>query len=199
MHSGTYGQLEGAPGPSALQTKEPPADRSVSTFSTSQSALRSAQGLFPQHAPRLRLQPGTTNTVCVCEMWMHSWSRGLLSNRCLSALTVQCCRPPLLLLGGRAHPALLQTAHHLDGDHAVLGRPAAWLHRASAGRSEPACGFSLPGAVCPAIGAKVRSRWVTAKDLCTRTRATFTQFFFTSPVQRVTVPPKPCAVVLVYL
>lgn len=70
--------------------------------------------------------------------------------------TVQCCRPSLLLLRSRAHPALLQAACHLNGDHAVLGRPAARFLRASARGPEPPHRLVLPGAIRPATGSQVR-------------------------------------------
>ncbi|XP_061675185.1 nuclear receptor subfamily 4 group A member 3 isoform X3 [Syngnathoides biaculeatus] len=70
---------------------------------------------------------------------------------------VQCRGPSVLLHGRRAHPPVLQAPHHFHGDHTVLGRTAARLLRAPAGRSKPAHRFGLPGAVRLAIGSQVNA------------------------------------------
>lgn len=68
---------------------------------------------------------------------------------------VQCCWPSICLVRRRAHPVVLQAAHHLNGDHTVLGGAPARLFRPSTWRSEPPHRLRLPGAVCPTISSQV--------------------------------------------
>lgn len=150
-HSGSHRQPKGAPRSSSLQTKEPPADRSVSSVSSSQPALCSAEGLLPLHAPRPRLQPGTLRR--------HTSKTRRTGQKLMSGPpppAVQRRRPPDLVVGRRAHPALLQAPDGLDGDHAVLGRPAPGLLRAAARRSEPSHRLCLSRTVCAATILQVR-------------------------------------------
>lgn len=64
--------------------------------------------------------------------------------------------PSDLVVRRWAHPALLQAPHGLDGDHAVLGRPAPGLLWAAARRSESSHRLCLYRTVCAATSLQVR-------------------------------------------
>lgn len=136
---GRRGRLPSKP-KSPLQTEASPPSPPLSLLS---ALLRAYSHSTPRDLDYSQVTPPPpTSQQHLTLFQLQKWSCSLRNVACLGLLsvisplflrpTVQCCRSSLLLLRCRAHPALLQAAHHLDGDHAVLGRQAARLLRASA-------------------------------------------------------------------